>query len=73
MVAERSKAGTATGYPGGADALRTVEIQVPHRTQTGFAAECRRQAPAVAAADTRDPGLEAFMDEVLADLDDGTE
>lgn len=50
--------------------LRPVQIWVPDTRRPGFADECRRQAQAVAAADTTDRDLDAFMDAVLADLDD---
>lgn len=73
MVADGAKAGAAPGHPGGMDALRTIKIQVPDRTQPGFAEECRRQARAVAAVDVHDTRLDAFMDEALTDLDDADE
>ena len=50
--------------------LRPVQIWVPDTRRPGFADECRRQAQAVAAADAMEPGLDAFMDAALADLDD---
>lgn len=50
--------------------LRPVQIWVPDTRRPGFADECRRQAQAVAAADAADRDLDAFMDAVLADLDD---
>lgn len=50
--------------------LRPVQIWVPDTRRAGFADECRRQAQAVAAADAADRDLDAFMDAVLADLED---
>ena len=50
--------------------LRPVQIWVPDTRRPGFADECRRQARAVAAADAMEPGLGAFMEAALADLDD---
>lgn len=50
--------------------LRPVQIWVPDTRRPGFAAECRRQAALVAAADRQDPDLSNFMDAALTDLDD---
>ncbi len=50
--------------------LRPVQIWVPDTRRPGFAAECRRQAALVAAADRHDPDLSDFMDAALTDLDD---
>ncbi len=50
--------------------LRPVQIWVPDTRRPGFAAECRRQAALVAAADQHDAELSDFMDTALADLDD---
>jgi L-alanine-DL-glutamate epimerase-like enolase superfamily enzyme len=52
--------------------LRPVQIWVPDTRRPGFAAECRRQAALVAAADRRDTDLSDFMDAALSDLDDWT-
>lgn len=51
--------------------LRPVQIWVPDTRRPHFADECRRQSRIVAAADAADPDLNAFLDEALADLDDG--
>ena len=50
--------------------LRPVQIWVPDTRRPGFAAECRRQAALVAAADRHDPDLADFMDAALTGLDD---
>ena len=50
--------------------LRPVQIWVPDTRRPGFAAECRRQAALVAAADRQDSDLLDFMDTALSDLDD---
>jgi len=50
--------------------LRPVQIWVPDTRRPGFAAECRRQAALVAAADRRDADLSDFMDAALTDLED---
>ncbi len=53
--------------------LRPVQIWVPDTRSTrspGFAAECRRQAALVAAADQHHTDLFDFMDTTLSDLDD---
>jgi len=49
--------------------LRPVQIWVPDTRRPGFAAECRRQAQVVAAADAIDHDLDAFLDAALVDLD----
>ena len=51
--------------------LRPVQIWVPDTRQPGFAAECRRQALAVATADASDPELAEFLEVALRDVDDG--
>ena len=48
--------------------LRPIQIWVPDTRRPGFAEECRRQSLLVAAADSADPDLDAFMDAALADL-----
>lgn len=50
--------------------LRPVQIWVPDTRRPGFAAECRRQAALVAAADRGDADLSDFMDAALTDLDE---
>ncbi|MBQ2261754.1 MAG: antitoxin MazE family protein [Loktanella sp.] len=50
--------------------LRPVQIWVPDTRRPGFAAECRRQAALVAAADHADADLANLMDAVLTDLDE---
>lgn len=50
--------------------LRPVQIWVPDTRRPGFAAECRRQAALVAAADRTDTDMQDFMNAALADLDD---
>ncbi|MFN3663495.1 antitoxin MazE family protein [Yoonia sp.] len=50
--------------------LRPVQIWVPDTRRPGFAAECRRQAALVAAADQGDAELLNFMDAALSDLDE---
>ncbi len=50
--------------------LRPVQIWVPDTRRPGFAAECRRQAALVAAADQHDTDLSDFMATALSDLDD---
>lgn len=50
--------------------LRPVQIWVPDTRRPGFAAECRRQAMLVAAADRGDADLSDFMDAALTDLDE---
>ena len=50
--------------------LRPVQIWVPDIRRPGFAAECRRQAALVAAADRGDADLSDFMDAALTDLDE---
>jgi L-alanine-DL-glutamate epimerase-like enolase superfamily enzyme len=50
--------------------MRPVQIWVPDTRRPGFAAECRRQAALVAAADRGDTDLSDFMDAALSDLDD---
>lgn len=50
--------------------LRPVQIWVPDTRAAGFAAECRRQAARVAAADRSDADLGQDLDAALADLDD---
>ncbi|WP_232493668.1 antitoxin MazE family protein [Novosphingobium kaempferiae] len=49
--------------------LRPIQIWVPDTRRPGFAEECRRQALAVAAADTTDADLDDFLDAALVDLD----
>lgn len=49
--------------------LRPVQIWVPDTGRPGFAAECRRQAALIAAADQQDTELSEFMDAALSDLD----
>ena len=51
--------------------LRPIQIWVPDTRRPGFAAECRRQAKLVAAADQADKGLMDFLDAALEDLGDG--
>ena len=51
--------------------LRPVQLWVPDTRQPGFADECRRQSRVVAEADMADTALQGFLDEALADLDDG--
>lgn len=53
--------------------LRPIQIWVPDARRPGFAEECRRQSLLVAAADSGDKELAAFMDAALADLDDGAD
>jgi len=53
-----------------ASGLRPVQLWVPDTRAPGFAAECRRQAAIVAAADVDDPDLDGFLDAALSDLDD---
>ena len=53
--------------------LRPVQIWVPDTRRPGFAEECRRQSRLVAAADTADADLAAFLDDALADLPDDAE
>jgi hypothetical protein len=48
--------------------LRPIQIWVPDTRLAGFAAECRRQALVVAAADAADHDLDGFMDAALDDL-----
>ncbi len=50
--------------------LRPVQIWVPDTRRPGFEEECRRQSRVVAASDTADRDLGAFMEEALADLGD---
>jgi len=50
--------------------LRPVQIWVPDTRRPDFAAECRRQAALVAAADGIDHQLNEFLDAALADLED---
>jgi hypothetical protein len=50
--------------------LRPVQIWVPDTRRPGFAAECRRQAMASAAADRSDADLVSLLDVALADLDE---
>jgi len=50
--------------------LRPVQIWVPDARAPGFAAECRRQAACVAAADRADAALGHDLDAALADVDD---
>lgn len=50
--------------------LRPVQIWVPDTRRAGFVEECRRQARLVAAADTGDRELGAFLDVALDDLVD---
>ena len=52
--------------------LRPVQIWVPDTRRPGFAAECRRQAALVAAADQHDTDLSDLMETALSDLDDWT-
>jgi len=49
--------------------LRPIQLWVPDTRGPGFAEECRRQAMAVAASDSKDASLEALMDEGLVDLE----
>lgn len=49
--------------------LRPIQIWVPDTRRPGFAAECLRQAKAVAAADQVDTELMGFLDAALLDLD----
>lgn len=53
--------------------LRPVQIWVPDTRRPGFTEECHRQSMVVAAADTVDDDLNAFMDAALIDLDDEDE
>lgn len=48
--------------------LRPIQIWVPDTRRPGFAAECRRQAETVAAADLADKGLMDFLDAALEDV-----
>jgi len=48
--------------------LRPIQLWVPDTRGPGFTEECRRQAMAVAALDSKDDSLEALMDESLEDL-----
>jgi hypothetical protein len=48
--------------------LRPLQIWIPDIRRPGFAAECRRQALIVAAADAADRELQGFLDAALADL-----
>lgn len=50
--------------------LRPVQIWLPDTRRAGFADECRKQARVVAASDSGDLELGAFLDEGLRDLDD---
>lgn len=50
--------------------LRSVQIWVPDTCRPGFAAECRRQAALVVAADRDDADLSDFMDAALIDPDE---
>lgn len=47
--------------------LRPVQIWVPDTRRPDFADECRRQSRLVAEADSRDAGLDEFLDSALAD------
>lgn len=49
--------------------LRPIQLWVPDTRDPGFAEECKRQAMAVAASDSKDAALEALMDEGLEDLE----
>lgn len=53
-----------------ASGLRPVQLWVTDTRAPGFAAECRRQALIVAAADADDVDLDGFLDAALSDLDD---
>ena len=53
--------------------LRPVQIWVPDTRRPDFAEECRRQSRLAAKADMADEGMQAFMDEALADVDGWTE
>lgn len=53
--------------------LRPLQIWVPDTRRPGFQDECRRQAIIVATADQADGGLDAFLDEALAGIDDASE
>jgi len=48
--------------------LRPVQIWVPDIRRPGFAEECRRQSLLVAASDSKDAELTAFMDSALEDI-----
>lgn len=48
--------------------LRPLQIWVPDTRRPGFAQECLRQSRLVAAADTADTELTAFLDDALADI-----
>jgi hypothetical protein len=48
--------------------LRPIQHWVPDTRGPGFAEECRLQAMAVAALDSKDASLDALMDEGLEDL-----
>lgn len=50
--------------------LRPVQIWAPDTRRPGFAAECRRQAALVSAADQEDEALSEFMEAALSDLDE---
>jgi len=50
--------------------LRPIQIWVPDTRGPDFAAECRRQSLAAAAADAADGDLSDFMDAALVDLDE---
>ena len=53
--------------------LQPVQIWVPDTRSPAFAEACRRQARAVAAADSGEPSLDGFMDAALADVGDDAE
>ena len=53
-----------------AQGLRPVQIWLPDTRRAGFNEECARQARLTAEADRLDVGLDAFLDDVLEDLDD---
>lgn len=53
--------------------LRPVQIWVPDTRRPGFAAECRRQSLAAAAADAADPDLQDFLDAAFSELNDTAE
>ncbi|MFN7169542.1 MAG: antitoxin MazE family protein [Pannonibacter sp.] len=53
-----------------AQGLRPVQIWLPDTRRAGFDEECARQSRLTAEADRVDAGLDAFLDDVLHDLDD---
>lgn len=52
-----------------ASGLRPLQIWVPDVRRAGFADECKRQALAVAKADTEDTEMMGFLDAALEDVE----